>query len=96
MDPRAAAAHDGPASDDGGDGRTILFSSHILEEVERPRDGILVIHSGRLAAAGDYRAIRQLMTTAPHVPRALVRRSASAAAFMAEPAVFGTELRDDR
>jgi ABC-2 type transport system ATP-binding protein len=79
------------------DGRTILFSSHILEEVERLADGILVIHSGRLAAAGDYRAIRQLMTDRPHTFR--VRSSDDrrlAAAFMAEPAVFGTELRDDR
>jgi len=33
-------------------GRTILFSSHILEEVERLADGILVIYAGRLAAAG--------------------------------------------
>jgi ABC-2 type transport system ATP-binding protein len=78
-------------------GRTILFSSHILEEVERLADGILVIHAGRLAASGDYREIRRLMTDRPHTFR--VRSSDDrrlAAAFMAEPAVFGTELRDDR
>ncbi|HEY7131987.1 MAG TPA: ABC transporter ATP-binding protein [Candidatus Limnocylindrales bacterium] len=78
-------------------GRTILFSSHILEEVERLADDILVIYAGRLAASGDYRAIRQLMTDRPHTFR--VRSSDDrrlAAAFMAEPAVFGTELRDDR
>ena len=79
------------------EGRTILFSSHILEEVERLADGILVIHSGRLAAAGDYREIRRLMTDRPHTFR--VRSSDDrrlAAAFLAEPAVFGAELRDDR
>jgi ABC-2 type transport system ATP-binding protein len=79
------------------DGRTILFSSHILEEVERLADGILVIHAGRLAAAGDYREIRRLMTDRPHTFR--VRSSDDrrlAAAFLAEPAVFGAELRDDR
>ena len=78
-------------------GRTILFSSHILEEVERLADGILVIHAGRLAASGDYREIRRLMTDRPHT--FLVRSSddrALAAAFLAEPAVFGAELRDER
>jgi len=78
-------------------GRTILFSSHILEEVERLADGILVIHAGRLAASGDYREIRRLMTDRPHTFR--VRSSDDrrlAAAFLAEPAVFGAELRDDR
>jgi len=79
------------------DGRTILFSSHILEEVERLADGVLVIHAGRLAAAGDFREIRRLMTDRPHT---FVVRSSDdrrlAAAFMSEPAVFGTELRDDR
>ena len=80
-----------------GEGRTILFSSHILEEVERLADGILVIHAGRLAASGDYREIRRLMTDRPHTFR--VRSSDDrrlAGAFMAEPAVFGTELSDDR
>ena len=79
------------------DGRTILFSSHILEEVERLADGILVIYAGRLAASGDFREIRRLMTDRPHSFR--VRSSDDrrlAAAFMAEPAVFGSELRDDR
>ena len=78
-------------------GRTILFSSHILEEVERLADGILVIHAGRLAAAGDYREIRRLMTDRPHTFR--VRSSDDrrlASAFLAEPAVFGAELRDER
>ena len=47
-------------------GRTILFSSHILEEVERLADSILVVYAGRLAAAGDFRSIRRLMTDRPH------------------------------
>src|SRR3984893_3900226 len=51
----------------GAEGRTILFSSHILEEVERLSGTIQVIVSGRLAAAGDFRAIRRLMTSRPHV-----------------------------
>ncbi len=47
-------------------GRTILFSSHILEEVERVADSVLVVYAGRLAAAGDFRSIRRLMTDRPH------------------------------
>ncbi len=58
-------------------GRTILFSSHILEEVERMSGTIQVIVGGRLAASGDFRAIRRLMTSRPHV--FLVRTSADRA-----------------
>ena len=42
----------------GSEGRTIMVSSHILHEVERFADRILVIARGKLAAAGDYHAIR--------------------------------------
>ncbi len=77
------------------EGRAILFSSHILEEVERLAEAVLVVYAGRLAAAGDFRSIRRLMTDRPH--RFTVRSSddrALAAALLAEPAVFGAELVD--
>ena len=51
----------------GEPGRTIVFSSHILEEVERLSGTVQVIVAGRLAASGDYRTIRRLMTNRPHV-----------------------------
>jgi ABC-2 type transport system ATP-binding protein len=76
-------------------GRTILFSSHILEEVERLADSILVIYAGRLAASGDFRSIRRLMTDRPHT--FTVRSSNDrrlAAALLADPSVFGAELYD--
>jgi ABC-2 type transport system ATP-binding protein len=79
------------------EGRTILFSSHILEEVERLADEVLVIHAGRLAASGDFRQIRRLMTDRPHTFR--IRSSddrALAAALVAQSAVFGVELSDGR
>ncbi|MFL5646155.1 MAG: ABC transporter ATP-binding protein [Chloroflexota bacterium] len=75
------------------EGRTILFSSHILEEVERLADSVLVVYAGRLAAAGDFRSIRRLMTDRPHTYT--VRSSDDrrlAAALMADEAVFGAEL----
>jgi ABC-2 type transport system ATP-binding protein len=74
-------------------GRTILFSSHILEEVERMSGTIQVIVGGRLAASGDFRAIRRLMTSRPHV--FLVRTSADralGAVLIGRPAVKGVEL----
>ena len=40
-------------------GKTVLISSHILEEVETLASTILLMVSGKLAAAGDFRAIRE-------------------------------------
>ena len=80
-----------------GEGRTILFSSHILEEVERLAQNVLVIVAGRLAAAGDFREIRRLMTDRPHtftIHSSDNRRLA--AALVGHPAVYGVELTDGR
>ncbi|MDO5711882.1 MAG: ATP-binding cassette domain-containing protein, partial [Micrococcales bacterium] len=49
----------------GEQGRTVLFSSHILEEVEQLARHIEVLVSGRHAASGDFTAIRRLMTDRP-------------------------------
>jgi ABC-2 type transport system ATP-binding protein len=79
------------------DGRAILFSSHILEEVERLAEAVLVVYAGRLAASGDFRSIRRLMTDRPH--RFTIRSSDDrrlGAALLADPAVFGVELLDGR
>lgn len=50
----------------GQSGRTVLFSSHILEEVEEIAGTIEVVVAGRHAASGDFRRIRRLMTERPH------------------------------
>ena len=49
----------------GAEGRTVLVSSHVLEEVERFGSRVLVLAKGRLAAQGDFRAIRELMNDQP-------------------------------
>jgi len=49
----------------GEEGRTVLFSSHILEEVERVAQQIEVVVAGRHAASGDHREIRRRMTARP-------------------------------
>ena len=65
--PAAATAADGPAAADWATpGRTVLFSSHILEEVEQIAGNIQVMVAGRHAASGDFREIRRLMTERPH------------------------------
>ncbi|MFG1654400.1 ABC transporter ATP-binding protein [Micromonospora sp. NPDC049275] len=77
----------------GDDGRTILFSSHILEEVEQVSGTVQVMVAGRLAASGDFRTIRRLMTNRPHV--FAVRSTddrALAVALIAEASVSGVEL----
>ncbi|WP_049562422.1 ABC transporter ATP-binding protein [Nonomuraea sp. SBT364] len=51
----------------GTAGKTILFSSHILEEVERVAQQIEVVVAGRHAASGNFREIRRLMTDRPHL-----------------------------
>ncbi|GAA2709021.1 MULTISPECIES: ABC transporter ATP-binding protein [Streptomyces] len=77
----------------GAEGRTVLFSSHILEEVEQLAAHIEVVVAGRHAASGDFRKIRRLMTDRPH--RYLVRSSddrALAAALIADPSTSGIDV----
>jgi ABC-2 type transport system ATP-binding protein len=53
----------------GSEGKTLLVSSHVLVEVERFADSIIVIVNGKLAAAGDYRAIREKIDDHDHAVR---------------------------
>jgi ABC-2 type transport system ATP-binding protein len=49
----------------GAQGKCVLVSSHVLDEVERFGSRVLVMAQGRLAAEGDFRAIRELMDDRP-------------------------------
>jgi ABC-2 type transport system ATP-binding protein len=96
MDPRQRLAMMDLLGELANAGRTILFSSHILEEVERVGNEILVVVAGRLAASGDFRAIRALMTDRPHtitIHSSDNRRLATT--LIADPAVFAVELRKE-
>lgn len=74
-------------------GRTILISSHILEELHHLANNVLVVVAGRLAASGHFREIRRLMTDRPHT---FTLRSSDdrrlASALMADGSVQGVEL----
>jgi ABC-2 type transport system ATP-binding protein len=78
-------------------GWAILFSSHILEEVERLAENVLVIVSGRLAAAGNYHEIRKLMSDRPH--QFTIRSSDDrrlAVALIGEACVAGVKVNGDQ
>ncbi|MDQ3779098.1 MAG: ABC transporter ATP-binding protein [Chloroflexota bacterium] len=80
----------------GAAGKTILVSSHVLVEVERFAENILVIVNGKLAAAGDYRAIREKIDQHDHAIRIRAddpRRLA--AALIAEPATRSIRVDAD-
>ncbi|MEO7555594.1 MAG: ABC transporter ATP-binding protein [Acidimicrobiales bacterium] len=80
----------------GAEGRTVIVSSHVLNEVERLADRIIVVVQGRLAAAGGQRAIRDAMNDRPrHV---LIRSDdvrQLAAALVGLDAVEGVRLDAD-
>lgn len=78
----------------GAEGRTVLFSSHILEEVEQVARQIEVVVSGRHAASGDFGQIRRLMTDRP-VRYVVVGDDdrGLASALISEPSVVAVSLR---
>ncbi|HEV3495180.1 MAG TPA: ABC transporter ATP-binding protein [Actinomycetes bacterium] len=79
----------------GADGRTVIVSSHVLSEVERLADRVLVLIHGRLAAAGNHRAIRDAMDDRPR--QVLVRSDQPrrlAAALLEVDAVAGVSVTD--
>ena len=79
----------------GDEGRTVIVSSHILEEVERMSDRVLAIVDGRLAAAGDIGAIRRAMSDIPYRVRVETSRPRELAARLLEDAVVhGVAVED--
>ena len=52
-------------------GKTIVLSSHILEEVEQLAETVLLIVNGKLAASGGFRAIRAALNQRPYHVRVM-------------------------
>jgi ABC-2 type transport system ATP-binding protein len=81
----------------GDEGKSVVVSSHVLSEVERFARSVLVIVNGKLAAAGDFRTIRERMDERDHIVR--IRSSDArrlAAALVAEPATRSVRVVDGR
>ena len=80
----------------GSQGKTIIISSHILEEIERITEQIVILHNGRLLALGNLHAIRALLDKHPHRilltcddPRNL------ASQFISEDPVYGVRFPEE-
>ncbi|MCH7904429.1 MAG: ABC transporter ATP-binding protein [Armatimonadetes bacterium] len=74
-------------------GKIVLVSSHILFEVEEMTRSILLLHRGRLLAAGDLRSIRELIDRHPHRVRILTDQAREVASrLMALPYVISVEV----
>src|SRR6266566_296927 len=50
-------------------GGHVLMSTHVLYEIERITNNIVLIHNGKAIASGDIHAIRALIDTHPHAVR---------------------------
>ena len=80
----------------GSQGKTVIISSHILEEIERITEQIVILHNGRLLALGNLHAIRALLDKHPHRilltcddPRHL------ASQFISEDPVYGVRFPEE-
>ncbi|HEY5886815.1 MAG TPA: ABC transporter ATP-binding protein [Acidimicrobiales bacterium] len=81
----------------GAQGRTVIISSHVLNEVERLASRQLVVIRGRLAAAGGHRAIRDALADRPR--SVLVRTTEPrrlAGDLVASEAVQGVSVDGDK
>ncbi len=80
----------------GNRGKTVLVSSHVLEEVERLGSHVIVISKGRLAAQGDFRGIRGLMDNQPLRFRIVCDKARLVAAqLVAQSTVIGCNVESD-
>jgi ABC-2 type transport system ATP-binding protein len=80
----------------GADGRCVIVTSHVLEEVERFGTNVLVMSKGRLAASGDFHEIRALMDDRPL--RMRVRTDAAqrlGGVLVSAGVVVGVRVEDD-
>ena len=76
-------------------GRTVLISSHILEEVEALADRILLVVSGKLAASGNHRDIREKLDERPFQVRIMASKQREmAAALVRLESVESVRLED--
>jgi ABC-2 type transport system ATP-binding protein len=77
-------------------GKTILVSSHILNEVEQLTDSILMIGGGRIVAAGTLQEIRMLLDDQPFTVQIVAGDARRLAGLLlAQAEVRSVEVRDE-
>ena len=80
----------------GSEGRCVIVSSHVLDEVERLGSQVLVMSQGRLAAAGDFHELRALMDDRPMRIRVRTDRPRELAGALLETgSIVGVRLDGD-
>ena len=95
-DPRQRVQFQQLLRDLAAEGRTIVLSSHILEEVEQLAETVLLIVNGKLAASGGFRAIRAALDQRPyHVRIVCDAPRPLAAAVVALPSVDAVHVDPD-
>lgn len=81
----------------GAAGKTVIVSSHVLEEVERFGSNVVVIAKGRVAAEGNFHSIRALMEDQPLRVRVTCSDARLISSVMVKGgSVVGCRLANDR
>ena len=81
-DPRQRLEFQDVLQDLGRIGKTVIVSSHILEELERISSQVIVIVSGKIAASGDVHGIRAAISDRPYSIRISVGKPREVAAAL--------------
>ncbi len=77
----------------GSEGRTVVVSSHILYEIERVTNSMVLLHKGRIVATGEVRHIRDLIDGHPHAVTIECRQARTIAEhFVHDEATLGIEF----
>jgi ABC-2 type transport system ATP-binding protein len=80
----------------GAMGRTVIVSSHILEEIERITEQIVILNHGRLLALGNVHAIRDMLDAHPHsIALSTDRPRELGKVFLDHEEVFGVHFPED-
>lgn len=95
MDPVSRRATLDLVRDWGARGRTVVFASHVLHEVESVTERVVLLHHGRLLAEGMLAEIRELVDVRPRRVRLEGEGLAAfAAAVLAEGLASGVATHD--
>ena len=79
------------------DGRSLVFASHVLHEIEAITSSFLLIHSGRLLASGTAGEIEAILAGRPQEVSIIGKDASKLIQRVAEqPWVNGLQLADDR
>lgn len=77
----------------GDAGRTVIVSSHVLYEIERVTNTVILMHAGRILAQGPVRHIRELIDEHPHAVEIESAGAREIAEFFArDPATLGIDI----